>query len=117
MEVNINERRQSAAVPPPWLEPKPQPYNNVFVGALSPQEGPSRNLSLVPGGSAAAATKAFEEGYHTKQPVTSSKAPIQDRHDGNLKALICFFFFLFQSSFSAKIDIATFNGDSSSVKQ
>lgn len=84
MEVNMNERRQSAAVPPPWLEPKPQPYNNVFVGAISPQEGPSRNLSLVPGGTAAAATKAFEDGYHTKHTVPVSKAPIQDRHDGKL---------------------------------
>lgn len=31
MEGSFNERRQSSAVPPPWLEAKQQPYSNVFV--------------------------------------------------------------------------------------
>lgn len=31
METSFNERRQSSAVPPPWLEAKQQPYTNVFV--------------------------------------------------------------------------------------
>ncbi|KAG4068027.1 hypothetical protein HA402_010713 [Bradysia odoriphaga] len=31
MESSFNERRQSSAVPPPWLEAKQQPYSNVFV--------------------------------------------------------------------------------------
>lgn len=35
MEGNINERRQSSAVPPPWLEPKQQPFTNSFVSGQS----------------------------------------------------------------------------------
>lgn len=39
MEGNIIERRQSSVIPPPWLEPKPQPYTNVFV---TPTDGSPR---------------------------------------------------------------------------
>lgn len=67
MEVNINERRQSAAVPPPWLEPKLQPFANVFAGAVSPQEGPSRHPSLVP----PIGPGAKEDGY--QPPLVAAK--------------------------------------------
>ena len=36
MEGNIIERRQSTAVPPPWLEAKQQPYSNIFVNPPDP---------------------------------------------------------------------------------
>lgn len=56
---NINERRQSSAVPPPWLEAKQQPYTNVFVS--------SQDKSLV---------AETDEGM-----FNSSNFPLHDRHD------------------------------------
>lgn len=97
MEVNMAERRQSAAVPPPWLEAKPQPYTNVFVGGtagsgnLSPgiYDGTSRHSSLTPGAPGAQAIPGpnTEEGYHLRLSA-SNKIQIHDRHDCN----IIFFF-------------------------
>lgn len=61
MESNFNERRQSSAVPPPWLEAKLQPYTNVFVT--------SQEKSLM--------AETDEAGMFNN----SSTFPLHDRHD------------------------------------
>lgn len=70
MEGNIAERRQSSAVPPPWLEPKQQPYTNIFTAT---PENPVRITVTAP---------KFDEGAMLA-PVsnTSTSIKIQDRHD------------------------------------
>ncbi len=62
MEGNFNERRQSAAVPPPWLEAKQQPYTNIFVT--------SQDKSLM---------AETDEGMFNN----STTFPLHDRHDRN----------------------------------
>lgn len=61
MEGNFNERRQSAAVPPPWLEAKQQPYTNVFVT--------SQEKGLM---------AESDEGMFNSSSTTF---PLHDRHD------------------------------------
>lgn len=62
MEHNFNERRQSAAVPPPWLEAKQQPYTNVFVT--------SQDKGLM---------AESDEGMFNNSTTTTF--PLHDRHD------------------------------------
>lgn len=62
MEGSFNERRQSAAVPPPWLEVKQQPYTNVFV--TSQEKGLMAEA---------------DEGMCNNS--TSPTFPLHDRHD------------------------------------
>lgn len=61
MEGTVHERRQSSVVQPTWLEPKQQPYTNVFV-----QEAANKSLLTT-------STSLVEEG--------TSKLQIHDRHE------------------------------------
>lgn len=62
MEGSFNERRQSSAVPPPWLEAKQQPYTNVFV--TSQEKGLMAEA---------------DEGMFKNSSTTTF--PLHDRHD------------------------------------
>lgn len=81
--IGVNERRPSAAVPPSWLEPKAQPYTNVFVAGSSGDNAAGQSGRLSPAhaqAAAAAEASALEEGYHLKIPP---KIMINDPHDRN----------------------------------
>lgn len=78
--IGVNERRPSAAVPPAWLEPKSQPYTNVFVaGAAAAGQSGMRSPTNVQA-TATAEAKAIEEGYRQNIPP---KIMINDPHDRN----------------------------------
>lgn len=77
----VNERRPSAAVPPAWLEPKQQPYTNVFVSGSDSDAGQSGMRSPTRLTAAAAAEgKSMEEGYRLNVPP---KILINVAHDRN----------------------------------
>lgn len=89
MEGHINERRQSAAVPPPWLEAKQQPYTNIFVTSQD------KNLMA-----------ETDEGMFNNSSTTTF--PLHDRHDRKcsfhkerpyIPVKFCFYFSVFRTTF------------------
>lgn len=74
MEGTLVERRPSSAVPPPWLEPKQQPYMNVFVTPHEAATAAAAAASISP----LVDTNKIEEGYNLKVPP---RIQINDRHD------------------------------------
>lgn len=84
--IGVNERRPSAAVPPAWLEPKTQPYTNVFVAGSGGDVG-EIGEGAIPSGmrsptrlnaAAQQEAKSLEEGYRMNVPP---KILINDPHD------------------------------------
>lgn len=94
--IGVNDiRRPSSAVPPAWLEPKQQPYSNVFVQASAGGDNNAASTSnrcrspTRLNAAAIAEAKSLEEGYRMNVPpkILINVDPHDNRKYHNTRAM------------------------------